>query len=434
MGALVFPDAIPTGIIIMWDGTHSSIPSGWVRETTLDDTFIKGTANGVNPNVTGGAATHTHTTDANHTHVYTTHVHTGSTGGPTNGIARYPETNYVNAHGPSSSDGHGYTLGTIGGTSGTGAPSWDTVNSEPSHVEPIFIKSDGTPGGFPQDSQVFQNASTLYTGWIQHVASRGIFLKGAPTSSGDGGGTGGGTHAHTGTSHTHTYPNHQHGSATSGSVGSNVPPPASRQGSVRETKPHTHTVSANSSGGGTSGGQGDTMNSEANEPAYFGLWCLDNTSAGTSYLDSVIVMWLGTLSNIPTGYLLCDGTEGTPDLREKFIKIATNSGDIGGSAGAVGHTHSGGGHTHTSTSHTHTPYVNPAGASPGTYTAWRVGTHRPASDHPHPNPTISSIAPSLESTAMTINSNADTQPPFRTVAYLFTPEASTAWRFTDATW
>jgi hypothetical protein len=33
----------------------------------------------------------------------------------------------------------------------------------------------------------------------------------------------------------------------------------------------------------------------------------------------VIVMWSGTITNIPSGWALCDGTNGTPDLRDRFI-------------------------------------------------------------------------------------------------------------------
>jgi hypothetical protein len=37
-----------------------------------------------------------------------------------------------------------------------------------------------------------------------------------------------------------------------------------------------------------------------------------------------IVMWAGTISSIPKGYVLCDGSNGTPDLRDKFIIGAGN--------------------------------------------------------------------------------------------------------------
>jgi hypothetical protein len=33
----------------------------------------------------------------------------------------------------------------------------------------------------------------------------------------------------------------------------------------------------------------------------------------------VIVMWTGTIASVPSGWALCDGTNGTPDLRNKFI-------------------------------------------------------------------------------------------------------------------
>jgi microcystin-dependent protein len=33
----------------------------------------------------------------------------------------------------------------------------------------------------------------------------------------------------------------------------------------------------------------------------------------------VIVMWSGTIASIPSGWQLCDGTNGTPDLRDRFI-------------------------------------------------------------------------------------------------------------------
>lgn len=49
----------------------------------------------------------------------------------------------------------------------------------------------------------------------------------------------------------------------------------------------------------------------------------DNTPSG------VIVMWSGLITDIPKGYALCDGTNGTPNLSGKFIRSAENQADIG---------------------------------------------------------------------------------------------------------
>ena len=35
--------------------------------------------------------------------------------------------------------------------------------------------------------------------------------------------------------------------------------------------------------------------------------------------NGVILMWSGSSTNIPDGWLLCDGSNGTPDLRGRFI-------------------------------------------------------------------------------------------------------------------
>ena len=68
---------LPSNAIIIWGGTNASIPAGTTRETQLDGKFIKGTATAIDPNVTGGNATHTHTTPS-HTHTLVAHTHSTS--------------------------------------------------------------------------------------------------------------------------------------------------------------------------------------------------------------------------------------------------------------------------------------------------------------------------------------------------------------------
>jgi microcystin-dependent protein len=37
-----------------------------------------------------------------------------------------------------------------------------------------------------------------------------------------------------------------------------------------------------------------------------------------------IIMWSGTIATIPTGWVICDGTNSTPDLRNRFIVGASS--------------------------------------------------------------------------------------------------------------
>ena len=47
-----------------------------------------------------------------------------------------------------------------------------------------------------------------------------------------------------------------------------------------------------------------------------------------------IVMWSGTLAEIPDGWQLCDGTNGTPDLRDRFV-LGTQTGEVPGETGGA---------------------------------------------------------------------------------------------------
>ena len=71
---------------------------------------------------------------------------------------------------------------------------------------------------------------------------------------------------------------------------------------------------------------------------------------GTTIPSGLIAIWSGATGAIPSGWLLCDGTNGTPDLRNSFVLGAGNSyavGQTGGSKDAIVVSHT---HTATSTS------------------------------------------------------------------------------------
>ncbi len=75
----------------------------------------------------------------------------------------------------------------------------------------------------------------------------------------------------------------------------------------------------------------------------------------------VINSWSGSIVSIPTGWALCDGTNGTPDLRDRFIVGAGSTysvDDMGGSETKD--------HTFTDSGHTH-PWSAGAGIVPGAF-------------------------------------------------------------------
>ena len=98
---------------------------------------------------------------------------------------------------------------------------------------------------------------------------------------------------------------------------------------------------------------------------------------GSGFPSGGIIMWSGTIATIPSGWLLCTGSSGTPDLRNRFIigafsdttgvaytTVTGANTQTGGSKDAIAVSH-----THTATStvtdpgHTHT--VNAIGFSNG---------------------------------------------------------------------
>jgi hypothetical protein len=58
--------------------------------------------------------------------------------------------------------------------------------------------------------------------------------------------------------------------------------------------------------------------------------------------EGLIMMWTGSSTTPPTGWVLCDGNEGTPDLRNRFIRGTTTGEDPGSSGGGIPHSHTAG--------------------------------------------------------------------------------------------
>ena len=107
-----------------------------------------------------------------------------------------------------------------------------------------------------------------------------------------------------------------------------------------------------------------------------------HTHAGGSSLPAgIIVMWSGLLANIPSGWLLCDGTGGTPDLRSRFIKGAAAGVDPGVTGGAATHTHAGHAN-HVVTQPAAHVFTQPAGHS--NHVVTQPAAHTEVMNHTHP--------------------------------------------------
>jgi len=88
--------------------------------------------------------------------------------------------------------------------------------------------------------------------------------------------------------------------------------------------------------------------------------------------SGIISMWSGSIASIPSGWALCNGSNGTPDLRDRFVVGAGSSynpGNTGGSNAVTldgtqipSHTHSVSGNTTTGGSHDHGGATNTTGA------------------------------------------------------------------------
>jgi microcystin-dependent protein len=134
--------------------------------------------------------------------------------------------------------------------------------------------------------------------------------------------------------------------------------------------------------------------------------------------SGVILLWSGSVASIPSGWLLCDGSSSTPDLRNRFIVGAGSSYAVaatGGSADAtlVSHTHTATvtdpGHTHTLTAW-HGAGANGAGG--GSCGGQKLSTNTTVTSAT--NTTGISVANSTEGSSAT-NANL---PPYYALAYI----------------
>lgn len=433
-----YDPGIPNGLIFLWPDTNASIPAGWDRVTALDARYPKGVAtSSTQPGTTGGAALHTHA-PSGHTHD-TSHGHT-VTGVSSAAVGSF-----------SSSDGavgttaiaasHTHTIPAANSAtlpSGSTSPTIDSPNNDLDRFFSIFIESNGQPLGIPNGAAALAPDISV-SGWNDYANATGRFMKGA-AAAGDGGGTAASTlnnHTHAIGAHTHASVSHSHTHNNASTVTSNLSLFAGPTSAVWSAN-HAHAVTggATSSGSLASGGSGTSGASSegATEPPFMNLRVKQNATGDVDLAVGLIGLWRGSLGSIPNHWVLCDGTNGTPDLRGKYVKGATSS--IGTTGGSLNpHNHTSPSHTHTTTGHTHTITVGvQTGAVANVSTTATISVAN--GTHTHTHGATDSTTPTVGSSTSGTLPNTTTEPLHEEVAFVqlveepTPPPAPTEWCLT----
>ena len=130
-----------------------------------------------------------------------------------------------------------------------------------------------------------------------------------------------------------------------------------------------------------------------------------------------IMLWSGAIGSIPSGWYLCNGSNGTPDLRNKFIVGAGSTyavNDTGGSADAVvvSHTHTA---TVTDPGHLHTEDGN----TPSGYTAIPGNAGNPINYYPSTkNTSTATTGISVSNASAGVSGTNANLPPYYALCYI----------------
>lgn len=407
------PDTIPSDLILGWPSTAASIPSGWTRVTALDNVFPRGASGTGAPVATGGSATHTHST-VNHSHTIGAHSHSvgGSTGSSN---ASTTSARFNGASQPQADQPHTHTRPSSTGTagafiSGSSNPGMNSMNNSPPFQHVIWIQSDGAQASYPIGIVGWSTESV--SGWSTYAAASGRFLQGAP-SGGDGGAGGNGpTHDHIVNAHSHTGGTHDH---SIGSTSQSNPSSSIEAGfgssSPRWLPRHTHPMDVGSaSTGNTSSNGGGTTGSGNHEPPNRRLRVLQNTGGGTQ--TRIIGLYTGAVADLDPLLTLCNGSNGTPDMRTYFAREA-GSDSVNSTGGSTSHNHSIPAHSHTMGGHTHT--TNVLASTTSSYEAPSFGDlgNSPTTTHDHSSGNTGSATPSVSSSGSGTSGSGDHIPPYR---------------------
>jgi len=67
---------------------------------------------------------------------------------------------------------------------------------------------------------------------------------------------------------------------------------------------------------------------------------IDQQELFDAFPKGIIFPYYSTVGSVPKGWFVCDGANGTPDLRNRFLRGVGNVADVGKTGGADTHSHS----------------------------------------------------------------------------------------------
>lgn len=411
------PSTIPSDLILGWPGSVASIPSGWTRVTALDDRYPRGTSTTGVPSATGGNASHSHTTPG-HTHLIGAHSHSvgGNTGSSNSSTtsARYNNAGISQANQPHSHARPSATGVRAAANSGSSSPGTSSTNNVPPTRTVIWISSDGAQASYPVG--ILGWSAENVSGWVDDSDSVGRFLKGAGAGQGGGVNSGSSAHTHTVSDHTHTGSTHNHTLANTGSSNPVGVDAGYGVSTPRWLPRHTHPMSVGSiSTGNLHSANGGTTGSVNLEPPNRRLRVLRNTGGGTQ--TRIIGLYVGDVAGLDPLLTLCNGSNGTPDMRTWFCRDK-GSDSVNSTGGSSTHTHTTPSHTHTMPTHTHT--TNVLTSTTGSYEAPSFGDlgDSPTTSHDHSSSNTNETTPSRSSVSSGATNSVNHIPPYREVHFV----------------
>lgn len=302
---------VPVGAIVMLSG--SAVPDGWAAYTDANGRYILGAGGVADPGDTGGSAT------------------AGPFSGTTSSAGAHASPNDLPM--PRVFSGASQSYRESNSAVGDHAHTWSISAFAPNlyrREQRLIVKTGSAAARFPVDAQIW-GLPNLAGSFISKIIDRaGRYLLAAAANNSGGTQTPTVSAAVDGASDGHNHRSFS-GMLDGTTVGSE---PWSRM---------------SNDGGGSHGHDAGSLAVTANLRRRQ-LCAFGGTAEFPIYPGSIIA-WAGALDALPTDWVLCDGDNGTPDMRDYIVQFAgatptapagDNSLSISGQTSEHGHSHDGG--------------------------------------------------------------------------------------------